>query len=245
MKVSKNVQTKYKRILLKFSGESLAGDSQQFGIEPNIINKFVADIGQLVQLDVQVGLVVGGGNFFRGEALAKTGLVNRVTGDQMGMLATVINALVFRDAFERAGFSAIIMSAIPMFGIVNCYDHKEAIRHLEKNRIVIFASGTGNPLVTTDSAASLRALEINAEVFLKATKVDGIYPSDPKKQMYAEHYKKLTYTEVLEQELGVMDLNAFIQCRDYGMKIIVFNINKPKSLLNIIYGKEEGTVVEG
>lgn len=221
------------------------GGSHKFGVEPDIIEKLVGDIGQLVKLKVQIGLVVGGGNFFRGKTLADCGLVDRVTGDQMGMLATVINALVFRDAFERAGFESRIMSAIPIVGIVNFYDHKEAIRHLEQNRIVIFAAGTGNPLVTTDSAASLRALEINADVFLKATQVDGIYPSDPKKHGHVNHHRKLTYTEVLQQELGVMDLNAFIQCRDYGMKIIVFNINKPKSLLNIIYGKEEGTVVEG
>jgi len=239
------VQVKYKRILLKFSGEALAGDAHKFGIEPNVIDKLVEDIGQLVKLQVQVGLVVGGGNFFRGQVLAEHGLVDRVTGDQMGMLATIINALAFRDAFERAGFESRIMSAIPIMGIVNFYDNKEAIRHLQQNRIMIFAAGTGNPLVTTDSAASLRALEINADVFLKATQVDGIYPSDPKHKIHTEHYKTLTYTEALQQELGVMDLNAFIQCRDYGMKIIVFNINKPNSLLNIVFGKEEGTIVEG
>ncbi len=238
------MQIKYKRILLKFSGEALAGGPNKFGIDPEVIAKLVQDIGQLVKLKVQVGLVIGGGNLFRGKTLADCGLVDRVTGDQIGMLATIINALVFRDAFEHAGFESVVMSAVPIVGMVNFYNHKDAIYHLEKNRVVIFAAGTGNPLVTTDSAASLRALEINAEIFLKATQVNGIYPSDPKKHGHLEHHTKLTYTEVLRQELAVMDLNAFIQCRDYGMKIIVFNINKPNSLLNIIYGKQEGTLVE-
>lgn len=239
------MQIKYKRILLKFSGEALAGGSHKLGIDPDVVSKLVEDILELLKLKVQIGLVVGGGNLFRGQSLAECGLVDRVTGDQMGMLATIINALVFRDAFERVGIESIIMSAIPIVGMVDFYDHKEAIRYLKKNKIVIFAGGTGNPLVTTDSAASLRALEINAEVFLKATQVNGIYPADPKKHTHLEHHKKLTYNEVLQKELAVMDLNAFIQCRDYKMKIIVFNINKSKSLLNIIYGKEEGTLVEG
>ena len=235
---------KYKRILLKFSGEALAGSNNKFGIEPEVVNKLVSDIHQIVKLGVQVGLVIGGGNFFRGKALQESGLVERVTGDQMGMLATIINALVFRDAFERVGIDVRIMSAIPVLGIVNLYDHKEAIRHLDKNRIVIFTAGTGNPLVTTDSAASLRALEVKAEVFLKATQVDGIYPADPKKNAQVNCHKKLTYKEILAQELEVMDLNAIIQSRDYVLKIIVFNIHNPDSLLNIIYGKEEGTMVE-
>lgn len=244
MKVSKKVQIKYKRILLKFSGEALAGTNNKFGIEPEVVSKLVSDIYQIVKLGVQVGLVIGGGNFFRGKALADCGLVDRVTGDQMGMLATIINALVFRDAFEKVGIDARIMSAVPIVGIVNLYDHKEAIRHLNKNRIVIFTAGTGNPLVTTDSAASLRALEVKAEIFLKATQVDGIYPTDPKKNGYVNCHKNLTYKEILEKELEVMDLNAVLQSRDYGLKIIVFNIHKPDSLLNIIYGKEEGTMVE-
>lgn len=236
---------KYKRILLKFSGEALAGEHNGFGIDPDVVDKLVSDITELVKLKVQVGLVIGGGNFFRGQSLANIGLVDRVTGDQMGMLATIINSLVFRDSLERKGVKAIIMSAIPIVGMVNFYDHKEAINQLRNNTVVIFAAGTGNPLVTTDSAASLRALEVGAEIFLKATQVSGIYPADPKKHGHLEHYKKLTYKEVLAKELAVMDLNAFIQCRDYGMKIIVFNINNPKSLLNIVYGKEEGTLVEG
>lgn len=238
------MQIKYKRILLKFSGEALAGSDDKFCIESKIINKLVLDIHQILKLGVQVGLVIGGGNFFRGKNLAECGLVDRVTGDQMGMLATIINALVFRDAFERLGIDARIMSAIHVVGIVNLYDHKEAIRHLNQNKIVIFTAGTGNPLVTTDSAASLRALEIQAEVFLKATKVDGIYSVDPKNNQHIHYHKNLTYKEILDKELAVMDLNAVIQSRDYGLKIIVFNINKPNSLLNIIYGKEEGTLVE-
>jgi len=238
----------YNRILLKFSGEALAGGGHshgKFSIDPQVIEKLVQDIAELIEQKIQIGLVVGGGNLFRGETLAELGLTNRVTGDQMGMLATVMNALVLENAFERAGFDVRVMSAISMKGIVEAYNRKKAIRHLEKNRVVIFAGGTGNPLVTTDSAASLRALEINANVLLKATQVDGIYSHDPKKHSAAIHYAKLTYTEALQKELGIMDLNAFIQCRDYGMKIIVFNINKPKALLNIIYGKSEGTIVEG
>ncbi len=237
----------YNRILLKFSGEALAGigGHGKFSIDPKVIENLVQDIAELIKQKVQIGLVVGGGNLFRGETLAGIGLTNRVTGDQMGMLATVMNALFLENAFERAGFEVRVMSAVSIKGIVETYNRKKAIRHLEKNRVVIFAGGTGNPLVTTDSAASLRALEINADVLLKATQVDGIYSHDPKKHSSAVHYTKLTYKEALQKELGVMDLNAFIQCRDYGMKIIVFNMNKPNALLNIIYGKQEGTIVEG
>ncbi len=238
-------KVKYNRILLKFSGEALAGGRGSFGIDPKIIDGLVMDIAKLLNLGVQVGIVVGGGNLFRGESLLELGLTDRVIGDQMGMLGTIMNALVLEGAFLRAGFEPRVMSALAIRGIVDSYDRKKAIRHLEKNRVVIFAAGTGNPLVTTDSAASLRALEINANVLLKATQVDGIYSHDPKKHDKAIYYKKLTYTEVLQRELGVMDLNAFIQCRDYGMKIIVFNINKPNALLNIIHGKDEGTTVEG
>lgn len=235
----------YDRILLKFSGEALSGGFGKFGIDPKIINDLVVDIAELVQLKVQVGLVIGGGNLFRGESLSQLGLTSRVIGDQMGMLATVMNALLLEGAFESVGVDVRVMSALAINGVVETYDRKKAIRHLEKNRLVIFAGGTGNPLVTTDSAASLRALEINADVLIKATTVDGIYSDDPKKHAKAIRYQQLTYREVLQQELKVMDLNAFIQCRDYNMKIVVFNINKSKALLNIMYGKNEGTIVEG
>lgn len=235
----------YNRVLLKFSGEALAGVKGKFSIDPEVINRLVTDVSELIKRKIQVGLVVGGGNFFRGETLAALGLTSRVVGDQVGMLATVMNSLLLEGAFKHAGIEVRVLSAISIQGIVEPYDSKKAIRYLEQNKLVIFAGGTGNPLVTTDSAASLRALEINADVLLKATNVDGIYSHDPKK--YAVHlpYKKLTYSQVLQQELGVMDLNAFIQCRDYGMKIIIFNINKPNALLNIIYGEDEGTIVEG
>lgn len=235
----------YDRILLKFSGEALSGGSGKFGIDPKIINDLVVEIAELIKLKVQIGLVIGGGNLFRGELLSQSGLTSRVTGDQMGMVATVMNALLLEGAFQREGIDVRVMSALPINGVVETYDRRKAIRHLEKNRLVIFAGGTGNPLVTTDSAASLRALEIEANVLLKATTVDGIYSHDPKKHPKAIRYQKLTYQEVLQKELRVMDLNAFIQCRDYNMKIIVFDLKKPKALLNIMCGKEEGTIVEG
>lgn len=238
------MQIKYKRVLLKFSGEALAGGNERIGIDPKVIQHLVDQIKQIVALNVQVGLVLGGGNFFRGDHLARSELVSRITGDQMGMLATVINSLVFRDAFAKAGLVAEVMSAVPILGMVKGFDRIEAIRHLEQHKIVIFAAGTGNPLVTTDSAAILRALEINAEILLKATKVDGIYAKDPRLLDGKEDfYKQLTYQEILQQEFGVMDLNAVLQARDHKMKIIVFNITKPGALLNIIYGKQEGTLV--
>jgi uridylate kinase len=238
------VQAKYKRILLKFSGEALIGGSEHQGIDPVVVDKLIQDISQLIKLKVQVGLVVGGGNLFRGQSLENSGLVDRVTGDQIGMLSTIINALVFRHSLEKAGISTRIVSAIPISGLVNAYNQRTAISYLEEGKVVIFAAGTGNPLITTDSAASLRALEIGADVLIKATKVDGIYSADPQLNQQAIQYKKLTYDQVLKQELAVMDLNAFIQCRDYNMKIIVFNLNKPGSLLRIIAGEEEGTIVE-
>lgn len=238
------MQAKYKRILLKFSGEALIGGSEHQGIDPVVVDKLIQDISQLIKLKVQVGLVVGGGNLFRGQSLENSGLVDRVTGDQIGMLSTIINALVFRHSLEKAGISTRIVSAIPISGLVNAYNQRTAISYLEEGKVVIFAAGTGNPLITTDSAASLRALEIGADVLIKATKVDGIYSADPQLNQQAIQYKKLTYDQVLKQELAVMDLNAFIQCRDYNMKIIVFNLNKPGSLLRIIAGEEEGTIVE-
>jgi uridylate kinase len=234
----------YKRVLLKFSGEALAGGKDNFGIDPKVINNLVQDVIELLNKKIQVALVIGGGNLFRGKTVTDLGLTNRIIGDQIGMLATVMNALLLAGAFEQKAVDVVVMSAFSINGIVETYDHKIAIRHLEANRLVIFAGGTGNPLVTTDSAASLRALEINADVLLKATQVNGIYSHDPKKHAKAVYYEKLTYKEVLQRELKIMDLGAFVQCRDYGIKIIVFNINKPKALLNIIYGKKEGTIVE-
>lgn len=232
----------YQRIVLKMSGEALLGD-KNFGIDPKILDRMALEIGELVKLKVQVGLVIGGGNFFRGEALSQIG-IGRITGDHMGMLATVMNALAMRDALERAGFSTRILSAIPMSGVVDYYDRRKANHHLNKGRIVLFAAGTGNPLVTTDSAASLRAIEVGADLLLKATNVDGVYTSDPSKDKTATRYQVLTFAEALSKELGVMDLTAFCQCRDHHMKIRVFNLQKPGALLRIILGEDEGTLVE-
>lgn len=236
------MQPVYHRILLKMSGEALLGD-KNFGIDPKILDRMAVEIGELVKLKVQVGLVIGGGNFFRGEALSQIG-IGRVTGDHLGMLATIMNALAMRDALERAGFATRILSAIPMSGVVDYYDRRKAIHHLKKGRVVLFAAGTGNPLVTTDSAASLRAIEVEADLLLKATNVDGVYTSDPRQDKTATRYKKLSYAEALSKELGVMDLTAFCQCRDHHMKIRVFNLQKQGALLRIILGEDEGTLVE-
>ncbi len=231
----------YKRILLKLSGEALTGDSD-FGISPKVIARMSKEIAELVHLDVQVGLVIGGGNLFRGQALSKAGL-GRITGDYMGMLATVMNALAMRDMLEQINIATRVMSAIPMSGVVDHYDRRKAIHHLEQKRVVLFSAGTGNPLVTTDSAASLRSIEVEADILLKATNVDGIYSTDPALDPTAERYHQLTYAEVLKKELGVMDLTAFCQCRDHNMPIRVFNLNKEKALLRIVMGEDEGTLV--
>lgn len=232
----------YRRIVLKLSGEALLGE-KTFGICPAILDRMAIEVGELITLGVQVGLVIGGGNFFRGEALSLAG-IGRITGDHMGMLATVMNALAMRDALERAGFATRIMSAIHMSGVVDYYDRRKAIHHLNENRVVLFAAGTGNPLVTTDSAASLRAIEVEADILLKATNVDGIYSSDPQKDPDAKRYQVLSYDEALRKELGVMDLTAFCQCRDHHMKIRVFNLKKKGALLRAVSGKDEGTLVE-
>lgn len=232
----------YDRVLIKLSGEALNG-SIEFGIDPETLQRLAKELHEITQLGIQVGLVIGGGNLVRGRTLSKVGL-DRVTADHMGMLATVMNALAMRDALEAEGVQTRVMSAIPMSGLVDHYDRRKAIHHLSTGRIVIFAAGTGNPLVTTDSAASLRGIEINADVILKGTSVDGIYSSDPAKDKDAELYHHITYQEALDKELGVMDLAAFCQCRDYNMPIRVFNINKPKALVNIMKGEPEGTLVD-
>ncbi len=232
----------YKRILLKLSGEALLGKAA-FGIDPQVLDRLVKEIAAIAKLDVQVGVVIGGGNLFRGAALSEVG-IGRITGDQMGMLATVMNALAMRDALERIGMATRIMSAIPMSGVVDHYDRRKAIHHLEQKRIVIFAGGTGNPLVTTDSAASLRGIEIEADILLKATNVDGIYSENPNHNSHAKLYKHLSYDEALEHELGVMDLTAFCQCRDHALAIRVFNIKKSDVLMKIVCGENEGTLVD-
>lgn len=232
----------YKRILLKLSGEALSGDTK-FGIEPTVLERLAREILEINDLGVQVGIVIGGGNLFRGAALSKSGL-SRVTGDQMGMLATMMNALAMQDVFAKAGLAIRLMSSIQVAGVIDLFDRRKAINKLEHGNIIIFAGGTGNPLVTTDSAASLRAIEIKADILLKATNVEGIYSADPAKNPDAELYSNLTFDEALEKELGVMDLSAFCQCRDHDMKIRVFNINKEGALKRIILGEPEGTLVE-
>ena len=233
---------KYKRILLKLSGEALTG-TEQYGIDPRILDSMALAVGQLVGIGVQVGLVVGGGNLFRGAALQQAGL-DRVTGDHMGMLATVMNALALRDALERSNIATQVMSAIPMSGVVDHYDRRKAIRALSNGDVVIFSAGTGNPFFTTDSSACLRGIEVEADVVLKATKVDGVYSADPMVEPDAVKYERLTYDEVLDRKLGVMDLTAICLCRDHNMPVRVFAMEKPGALLNIVRGGEEGTLIE-
>src|SRR5215218_7570728 len=223
---------KYKRILLKFSGEALMGKSQ-FGIDPSVLDKLAQDIAELISMGVEVGLVLGGGNLFRGKALFKAG-VGRVTGDHMGMLATVMNALAMRDALERIDLPARIMSAIPMIGVVDSYHRRKAITHLRNGQVVIFAAGTGNPFFTTDTAACLRAIEIDSDVVLKATKVDGIYSEDPKQNPKAVRYDYLTYKEVLTKGLEVMDSTAICLCQDQGMPLQVFDMAVCNALKRIV-----------
>ena len=232
---------KYKRILLKLSGEQLMGD-EGFGIDPKVLDKMALEIGQLVGIGVQVGLVIGGGNLFRGAALNKAGL-DRVTGDHMGMLATVMNSLAMRDALERSNISSSVMSSIPMGGVTDQYDRRKAIRRLNTSEVVIFSAGTGNPFFTTDSAACLRGIEVEAELVLKATKVDGVYTDDPMKNPDAKRYISLNYDKVLEEKLGVMDLTAICLCEEHDMPLRVFQMDKPGALLNIVVGKNEGTLV--
>ncbi len=233
---------KYKRILLKLSGEALMGD-MGFGIDPQVLDRMALEIGQLRGIGVQVGLVIGGGNLFRGAVLQEAGL-DRVSGDHMGMLATVMNGLAMRDALERANIQTVLMSAIQMSGIVEHYDRRRAMRLLRDGDVVIFAAGTGNPFFTTDSAACLRAIEIEADAVFKATKVDGIYSSDPVKDPDAKKYDYLTYDEVLEKKLGVMDLTAICLCRDHDMPVRVFDMNQSGTLLKITLGGSEGTLVD-
>lgn len=235
-------EKKYKRILLKLSGEELMGD-EGFGIDPKVLDRMALEIGQLVGIGVQVGLVIGGGNLFRGAALNAAGM-DRVTGDHMGMLATVMNALAMRDALERTNISSHVMSSIPMSGVVEHYDRRRAIRYLKDGDVVIFAAGTGNPFFTTDSAACLRGIEINANVVLKATKVDGVYSADPILEPKAEFFQHLTYDEVLDKKLEVMDLTAICLCREHSMPLRVFRMSKPGALLNLVVGGDEGTLIE-
>ncbi len=237
-----SAEKKYKRILLKLSGEALTG-RESFGIDPRILDQMALEVGQLVGIGVQVGLVVGGGNLFRGAALQAAGL-DRVTGDHMGMLATVMNALALRDALERSNIATQVMSSIPMSGVVDHYDRRKAIRALNNGDVVIFAAGTGNPFFTTDSSACLRGIEVGADLVLKATKVDGVYSADPMKVPDAVKYERLTYDEVLDRKLEVMDLTAICLCRDHHMPVRVFRMEERGALLSIVRGGSEGTLIE-
>lgn len=232
---------KYKRIVLKCSGEALMGDAQ-FGIDPKVLDTIARDVAELIQMGVEVGLVIGGGNLFRGKELSKAGL-GRVTGDHMGMLATVMNALALRDALERIDLPARIMSAIPMLGVVDPYHRRKAMTHLRNGHVVIFAAGTGNPFFTTDSAACLRAIEIGADVVLKATKVDGVYSDDPVKNPEAVRYEELSYQQVLNQSLQVMDLTAICLCQEQNMPLQVFDMCEPGALKKIVKGDRIGTTI--
>jgi len=232
----------YKRILLKLSGEALMGNGD-YGIDPAVANRIATEVGELVSAGIEVALVLGGGNIFRGVNLASSGM-DRVTADHMGMLATVINALAMQDALEHHGLYARVMSAIKINQICEDYIRRRAIRHLEKGRVVVFAAGTGNPFFTTDSAASLRGIEIGADAVLKATKVDGVYSADPVKHPDAKRYHRLTYDDVLKNKLMVMDATAIVLCRDNDMPLRVFNITKPGALMRVVMGEAEGTLVE-
>jgi len=232
----------YKRILLKLSGEALMG-GQEFGIDPAVIKRISLEIAEAVNAGVEVGLVIGGGNIFRGVSLASGGM-ERATADHMGMLATVINALSVQDGLEKAKVPVRVMSALPIHQVCEDYVRRRAIRHLEKGRVVIMAAGTGNPFFTTDSAATLRGIEINADLVLKATKVDGVYSADPMKDPTASRYTRLTYDEVLQRQLGVMDLTAIVLCRDHNLPLRVFDMNKSGALMRILRGEDEGTLVE-
>ena len=236
-----NAKPVYKRILLKLSGEALQG-SEGFGIDASILDRMAQEIKELVELGIQVGVVIGGGNLFRGAGLAKAGM-NRVVGDHMGMLATVMNGLAMRDALHRAYVNARLMSAISLQGVCDSYSWAEAISQLRAGKVVIFSAGTGNPFFTTDSAACLRGIEIEADVVLKATKVDGVYNEDPVKNPDAVLYHELSYDEVLEKELKVMDLAAFTLARDHDLPIRVFNMNKPGALRRVVMGEPEGTLI--
>jgi uridylate kinase len=234
---------RYKRILLKLSGEALMGD-EDYGIDPKVIHRLAAEVIEAQAAGAEVALVIGGGNIFRGAGLAAGGM-DRVTGDQMGMLATVINALAMQDALEKLGAKVRVMSAIKINDVCEDYIRRRAVRHLEKGRITIFAAGTGNPFFTTDSGAALRAIEIGADLLLKATKVDGVYDSDPKKNPHATRFERLSYDEVLGRDLQVMDTAAFALARDSDLPLRIFDMEQPGQLLRILKGEPIGTLVQG
>lgn len=231
----------YKRVLLKLSGEALMGDDQ-YGINRATIERMVAEVAEVSRLGVELAVVIGGGNIFRGVAPAAAGM-DRATADYMGMMATIMNSLALQDAFRQAGVEARVQSALNLEQVVEPYIRPKAMRYLEEGKVVIFAAGTGNPFFTTDTAAALRGSEIGAEVVLKATKVDGIYTSDPKKNPDAVRYDRITFNEAISKNLEVMDATAFALCRDQKLPIRVFSINKPGALYRAVMGEDEGTLV--
>lgn len=231
----------YQRILLKLSGEALMG-GLDYGIEPSVIKRIAAEVAEVRSRDVEIAIVIGGGNIFRGAGLARAGM-DRVTGDHMGMLATVMNALAIQDALESLNVYARVMSALRINAVCEDYIRRRAIRHLEKGRVVILAAGTGNPFFTTDTAASLRAIEIGADVLFKATKVDGVYDSDPVTNPDAVRYESVSFDRVLADKLNVMDATAIVMCRDNGLPLRVFDLNQPGALVRAIEGEDVGTLV--
>ncbi len=235
------MELKYRRILLKVSGESLMGE-KGYGIDPEVLTKFANEVAAVHSLDVEIGIVIGGGNIYRGIAAAADG-VDKVVGDQMGMLATVINALALQNVLEKKGIFTRLMSAISMEEMAEPYIRRRAIRHLEKGRVVIFGAGTGNPYFTTDTAAALRAVEIKADVIIKGTRVDGIYDSDPEKNPDAIKIPEISYLDVLKKDLKVMDLTAITLCRENKLPIVVFNMNVPGNLTRLVAGEPVGSTV--
>lgn len=233
---------KYKRILLKLSGESLLG-TQDYGIDPTVLAQYAKEVKSIVDQGVEVAIVIGGGNIFRGVQGAQGGVVDRATGDYMGMLATMMNAMAIQGSFEKFGLITRLLSAIKMEQIGEPFIRRRAIRHLEKGRVVIFGAGTGNPYFTTDTAASLRAVEIEADIVLKGTRVDGIYDSDPEKNPNAKKYQKITFKEVYDLGLNVMDLTAITLCQENNKPIVVFDMNQPGNLLRLMQGESIGTLV--
>ncbi len=232
---------KYNRVLLKLSGESLMGD-RNYGLDPKMLDQYAQDIKAITNLGVQVAVVIGGGNIYRGMNEAETG-IERAQGDYMGMLATVINGMALQAALEKVGVKTRLQSAIKMEQVAEPYIRRRAIRHLEKGRVVIFGAGTGNPYFTTDTAGSLRAIEINADVILKGTRVDGIYTADPEKDATATRFDKVTFAEVISKGLKVMDMTAFTLCQENNLPIIVFDMNRTGNLENVVTGKSVGTLV--
>ena len=234
-------ELKYRRVLLKLSGEALMGN-EEYGIDPKVIDRLAAEISELNKKGAEIAIVIGGGNIFRGTGLAARG-IDRATADHMGMLATIMNSLAMQDALERIEIHARVMSALKINQVCEDYIRRRAVRHLEKGRVVILAAGTGNPFFTTDSAASLRAIEISAELLIKATKVDGVYSSDPMKNNNATRYETLNYDDVIERKLGVMDTTAVVLCRENKIPLRILDMTKPGVLLRAAMGENEGTLV--